>query len=195
MKFSSLTFLAMTAIVAANEIVSLSEAEGDCNAIKDKDQCLSSTDDSESCVWCECQAVPSVCVSKDQAESLPPGVFQCSSPVGEFHFVEDRVHHLKENLMGKSEICDASSESISGYMDIKGSKYDENGEDKHLFFWMFEKRNADMEESAEEIPFVVWLTGKHVVVEVLTSRMPRCSFGGRKSCLSCDIHLACGVKN
>jgi hypothetical protein len=115
------------------------------------------------------------------------------SPVGEFHFVEDRVHHLKENPMGKSEICDPSSESISGYMDIKGSKYDENGEDKHLFFWMFEKRNADVEESAEEIPFVVWLTGKYVVVGVLTSRMPRCSFGGRNSYFSCDIHLACGV--
>jgi hypothetical protein len=193
MKFSALTFLGMTALVAANETLLRFGAEADCIAIKDKDQCLSSTDGSDSCVWCECQAVPSVCVSKDQADSLPPGVFQCSSPVGEFHFVEDRVHHLKENPMGKSEICDPSSESISGYMDIKGSKYDENGEDKHLFFWMFEKRNADVEESAEEIPFVVWLTGKYVVVGVLTSRMPRCSFGGRNSYFSCDIHLACGV--
>jgi hypothetical protein len=27
-----------------------------------------------------------------------------------------------------SDICDGSSKSISGYMDIKGSKYDENGD-------------------------------------------------------------------
>lgn len=173
MKFSALAFLALTARVAANGPLLQYGAEDDCTAITDKDQCLSSADASDSCVWCECQAVPSVCVSKDQADSLPPGVFQCSAPaVGEFHFVEDRVHHLKENPMGKSDICDASSESISGYMDIKGSKYDENGEDKHLFFWMFEKRDAELEESAEEIPFVVWLTGK------FRKKIPRCSFVG-----------------
>jgi hypothetical protein len=38
---------------------------------------------------------------------------------------------LKETVTegGADDICDASSKSISGYMDIKGSKYDES-EDK-----------------------------------------------------------------
>jgi cathepsin A (carboxypeptidase C) len=54
-------------------------------------------------------------------------------------------------------------------MDIDGSKYDENGEDKHLFFWMFEKRDDDDDDESSsetplpdddvEIPFVVWWTG------------------------------------
>ena len=38
-------------------------------------------------------------------------------------------------------------------------QFDEQG-DKHLFFWMFEKRNAEASDVApEDIPFVVWLTG------------------------------------
>lgn len=159
MKLFALTFLGATTVVAAD--LSLLSTKADCNSNKDKEQCISSKDGDESCVWCECQAVPSVCVSKDQADSLPPGVFECSSPDGEFHFVEDKVHHLKENPMEQgSDFCDPASKSISGYMDISGSKYDQNGENKHLFFWMFEKRDADLVETKEEIPFVVWLTGK-----------------------------------
>lgn len=159
MKFSALASLGFATVVVAD--VSLSNTKDDCNSIKEKEQCLNSKGGTESCVWCECQAVPSVCVTKDQADSLPPGVFECTSPDVEFHFVEDRVHYLKENEMEQgSDFCDPASKSISGYMDIKGSKYDKNGENKHLFFWMFEKRNADLEESKEEIPFVVWLTGK-----------------------------------
>lgn len=158
MKFSALACLGAATVVAAD--LSLLSTKDDCNSIKNKEQCISSKDGDESCVWCECQAVPSVCVSKDQADSLPPGVFECSSPDGEFHFVEDKVHRLKENHIEQgSDFCDPASKSISGYMDISGSKYDQNGENKHLFFWMFEKRNTDLVESKEEIPFVVWLTG------------------------------------
>jgi cathepsin A (carboxypeptidase C) len=160
MKFSTLTWLSMAAIAAADDSHLRSQSEGSCESIKDKNMCLSTKDNAdESCVWCDCQAVPSICVTKDQADSLPPGVFECSSP-GEFNFVSDQVHHLKENVMDNSELCDPSSKSISGYMDIKGSKYDDKGEDKHLFFWMFEKRNIEnLTEEASEIPFVVWLTG------------------------------------
>lgn len=162
MKFSGLVCLSMAAMVAAEEpYLRSSKSAGGCYDIKDKTDCVAATDDDsgEACVWCECQAVPPVCVTKAQADSLPAGVFQCSSMPGEFHFTPEKVHHLKENVMDNSDLCDASSKSISGYMDIKGSKYDENGEDKHLFFWMFEKRNASFEETDEEIPFVVWLTG------------------------------------
>jgi hypothetical protein len=36
-----------------------------CNDIKDERKCFSTKDDktNESCVWCDCQAVPSVCVT------------------------------------------------------------------------------------------------------------------------------------
>mmetsp|Transcript_23557 Transcript_23557/g.67461 ORF Transcript_23557/g.67461 Transcript_23557/m.67461 type:complete len:213 (+) Transcript_23557:86-724(+) len=166
MKLSSVAFLSFTAFASADTITEVAntlaeEGVSACNVIRDEGQCHAAKDENgDSCEWCECQAVPPVCVTKDQANQLPAGVFKCSSgSPGLFQFVEDRSHHLKETLQGNSDICDASSKSISGYMDIKGSKYDENGEDKHLFFWMFEKRNQDENVSQEEIPFVVWLTG------------------------------------
>jgi cathepsin A (carboxypeptidase C) len=56
-----------------------------------------------------------------------------------------------------SDVCDVHSKS--GYLSVKGSQYDENGEDKHLFYWMFDKRNSENDDSQEDIPFVVWLTG------------------------------------
>ena len=132
-----------------------------CNGITDEQQCYATKDEdiNQSCYWCKCSAVPSVCVTPDQARDLPAGVFDCSAP-GMFQFVEDRTHTLKEHgPLTNSDLCDASSKSISGYMDIKGSKYDENGENKHLFFWMFEKRGSDQQLQDEEIPLVVWLTG------------------------------------
>ena len=43
----------------------------------------------------------------------------------------------------KSDLCDASSNSLSGYMDISGSEYDKSNENKHLFYWFFEKRGTD----------------------------------------------------
>jgi hypothetical protein len=56
-------------------------------------------------------------------------------------------HQVDEN---DDVFCDASSKSLSGYMDIKGSEYDKDGEDKHLFFWMFEKRGASSGLSGEK---------------------------------------------
>ena len=52
----------------------------------------------------------------------------------------------------KSDLCDDSSASLSGYMDIKGSEYDASGEDKHLFYWFFEKRDADAEDTDADTP-------------------------------------------
>lgn len=184
MKFTVMALMALASLATAEENVGVS----DCNVIRDEQKCLSSTDDASgtSCVWCTCQAVPSVCVTEEQAHSLPAGVFQCSATdndnsegvessssdssssdetetvsttAGFFQFVEGRSHHLQEVPHGTSDLCDASSKSISGYMDIKGSKYDQNGEDKHLFFWMFEKRPSGEDLEDDEIPFVVWLTG------------------------------------
>ncbi|KAL3909008.1 MAG: hypothetical protein SGILL_008264, partial [Bacillariaceae sp.] len=71
----------------------------------------------------------------DQADGLPPGVFDCKSPDSEYGFfdfdLEDgRTFHLKEKVTeaGDDDICDSSSKSISGYMDVKGSKYDDSGD-------------------------------------------------------------------
>jgi cathepsin A (carboxypeptidase C) len=126
------------------------------------------------CTWCKCAAIPSECLSQEQAKLAPPGVFDCSIP-GSVHGDDEEeedstrrytfggteyVYELSEAAVD-GEFCDPSSKSLSGYMDIKGSKYDENGENKHLFYWMFEKRPTRNEEELkdEETPFVVWLTG------------------------------------
>lgn len=166
MKLISLSLLSIAPVAlgqspSLHAATAILEDASPCNVIRDAQQCLSTQDENgSSCVWCECQAVPPVCVTEEQSASLPPGVFQCSSSApGLFKFVEDRTHQLTEIDHDNSDMCDATSKSISGYMDIKGSKYDENGENKHLFFWMFEKRNQDEDLSSEDIPFVVWLTG------------------------------------
>jgi carboxypeptidase C (cathepsin A) len=168
---------------SGSSVINVSFDMSACNDIHDEKSCYEAIDSDTNghCVWCDCQAVPSVCVTKDQSESLPPGVFDCKSPDRRsndqnsnnnnnadddklFRFVEDRTYQLTETaaggIDGPESICDPSSKSISGYMDIKGSIYDESG-DKHLFFWMFEKRGSDLltEEEKGEIPFVVWLTG------------------------------------
>ena len=169
---------AATAVGGFNEESYSLLKESPCNSKKNEKACYATKDDEsgESCEWCKCQAVPPVCVSPDQAKDLPEGVFDCSSPSsavgganhhredGVFHFNDYQTHHLTESPAENSDLCDPSSKSIAGYMDIKGSKYDENGEDKHLFFWMFEKRPSSEEDSNEgkaddEIPFVVWLNG------------------------------------
>lgn len=165
----------------------LSSNESNCHNIHEERVCSLSNDNesNKSCVWCQCQAVPSVCVSEDESKTLPPGVFNCKSPdsssnaahdnddkdelIYDFGLNDGRIIQLRENIMEKgseeAELCDSSSKSISGYMDVKGSKFDESG-DKHLFFWMFEKRaneneekDNDEDEDGDEIPLVVWLTG------------------------------------
>jgi cathepsin A (carboxypeptidase C) len=46
-------------------------------------------------------------------------------------------------------------------MSVKGSKYNNDNQDKNLFFWFFEKRNQKQSSSSSSspIPLVVWLTG------------------------------------
>mmetsp|Transcript_27809 Transcript_27809/g.65351 ORF Transcript_27809/g.65351 Transcript_27809/m.65351 type:complete len:592 (-) Transcript_27809:60-1835(-) len=187
---------------AAAEAAAAAVAASNCYGISSEEQCKTTvdTDSNTSCVWCQCAAVPPVCVSEEESQSLPPGVFDCASyseanpdkdenenedeneddeKVYDFGLESGAVLQLRETISEASDLCDASSKSISGYMSTKGSKYDEYG-DKHLFFWMFEKRGSDEtdENYGEEeddndnngndgnkddidtdIPFVVWLTG------------------------------------
>jgi len=61
-----------------------------------------------------------------------------------------------------ASLCDPDSKSLSGYVDITGSKYDKDGEDKHLFYWFFEKRDSGVEDGKledDDIPLILWLTG------------------------------------
>ena len=156
---SSTTFLRKSSSSSNN--VELSA----CNKVTDQDTCFQTVDEESGmpCSWCVAGAIPSECVTQEQAKDLPPSVFECSVPGRNdkaessgvdtqremtFNFVEDRTHTFfsKDN-----EICDPSSKSLSGYMDIKGSDYDKDGQNKHLFYWMFEKRG----DKDENTPFIV----------------------------------------
>ena len=64
--------------------------------------------------------------------------------------------NLDEDVVDPASIagaCDASVTSRSGYFDVTGSAFDENG-DKSYYFWMFESRNDPATD-----PVVLWLTG------------------------------------
>jgi len=192
MKFTAVALLGLLALVAANdgdhhlrwssnsvelepELDGFELGESSCHAKKSQSDCASTMDEdtNDSCVWCECAAVPPVCVSSTESKTLPSGVFDCKrksnaeSETPVHSFGDGRTIQLRKSVqeVGSegAEFCDPSSKSISGYMDLKGSKYDESG-DKHLFFWMFEKRESDDDDKSakvadEDIPFVVWLTG------------------------------------
>jgi hypothetical protein len=112
-------------------------AESSCNAASNEQACYSAQDDATAspCQWCVAGAIPSECMSQEQAADLPAGVFECSAPGDAFFsFLEGKRHSLslKEHPAaataadaddGQEEdgFCDSSSKSISGYMDIKGS--------------------------------------------------------------------------
>ena len=173
---------------ATGSLVSAIETVGEssCMNIHEEEECNGSVDDSNvSCVWCKCSAIPSECLSVEQSEHVPPGVFDCAQPNPQETVPgvstpsrtnakrQDSVsmdapvydgakmtYTLTDDEVDES-LCDPTSKSISGYMDVSGSKYDADGEDKHLFYWFFEKRSHGQEKDvkAEDIPLIMWLTG------------------------------------
>ena len=142
---SSVTDTALRGSIADHD-----QQSSPCNQVSTKEQCYDTKDDATgtSCLWCSCKAIPSECLSPDQAKLVPSGVFQCSTPS---RSKMERITITSDPVT----ICDVNSKS--GYMSIDGSEYDRDGEDKHLFYWQFDKRNAA--EGDSTIPFVVWLTG------------------------------------
>ena len=148
-------FSAVVATVSAQQANLRSKPQFDmsaCNKVTDQTSCFQTVDEESGlpCAWCVAGAIPSECVTQEQAKQLPDAVFECSVPGElEFDFVPDTRHtfYAKQG----DDICDASSKSLSGYMDIKWSDYDKNGQNKHLFYWMFEKR-GDVDENT---PFIV----------------------------------------
>ena len=154
MKIALAAILSLSTGVSAHQTLRKSSRDVElsaCNKVTDQTSCFHTVDEESGlpCAWCVAGAIPSECVTQEQAKALPAAVFECSIP-GEmvYSFMEGRSHtfYSKEN-----DICDASSKSLSGYMDIKGSEYDKNGQNKHLFYWMFEKRG----DSDEDTPFIV----------------------------------------
>jgi carboxypeptidase C (cathepsin A) len=157
-KFASAALAALVLLPATATVTATATAtavtESSCNAVTNKQSCFQLKDDEtgDPCEWCVAGAIPSECLSASQAQQVPEAVFECSAPG--FDFVEGMRHSLQVKE-GDDDFCDSSSTGRSGYMDIKGSDYDANGENKHLFFWMYEKRG----EVADDTPFMVWLTG------------------------------------
>lgn len=166
--------------------------ESSCMQIGDENTCNASQDDDGiQCVWCKCSAIPSECLNVEQSKKVPAGVFDCAEPPDtpgdEKEDREAEAHraaHVSSDgggyngqLMNYSlqdgevdgSLCDPNSKSFSGYMDITGSQYDADGENKHLFFWFFEKRTTSQLENAnasnakvqdaKDIPIILWLTG------------------------------------
>lgn len=160
--------------------------ESTCLKFKNESSCNGSFDDKNvACVWCKCAAVPSECLSVEQAKIVPSGVFDCASPGAKLEVkksaskIDDSSvltdgeydgkfirYDLKDDIVDPN-LCDPSSKSISGYIDISGSKYNADGQNKHLFYWFFEKRSESILHAGEqneelnfsEIPIILWLTG------------------------------------
>ncbi|TYZ60225.1 hypothetical protein PybrP1_000567 [[Pythium] brassicae (nom. inval.)] len=49
-------------------------ADADCHALKAETSCLAAH-----CAWCKAGAVPSACYTAEEAQQLPPAVFQCDT--------------------------------------------------------------------------------------------------------------------
>jgi hypothetical protein len=155
-RVSNFMLMSLCLLVSSSSHVISSESndeESSCITAKDKQTCFATIDDASKtpCVWCSCAAIPSECLTKEQSKRVPPGVFDCQSP----SHVLQRWKWVEHTADDDKVFCDEGS--TSGYMSIDPSIYDQDGEDKHLFFWMFPKRNSDVQDSS--IPFIIWLTG------------------------------------
>jgi carboxypeptidase C (cathepsin A) len=142
-----------------------SSSDGSCNNAKDEKSCFQQSDPATgaSCVWCSCAAIPSECLTQDQSQQVPPGVFDCKTPSWteplESTMASGAGTVLERMTWTEQSVDDAfcDSRSSSGYVSIDESTFDQDGENKHLFYWMFEKRDSDVTDTT--IPLIIWLTG------------------------------------
>ncbi|EJK62148.1 hypothetical protein THAOC_17255 [Thalassiosira oceanica] len=129
-----------------------------CGANKNRDGC----NGKDLCTWCESEAVSSACYPSHLTDRLASSVFQCdgsgsshdreapglageSEPekkpkVQTFNLKEGITLTMSSDVVDK-DFCDGSSSGIAGYMSVQGSQFD-TANDKHLFFWMKEKRSV-----------------------------------------------------
>ena len=163
MKPFSIAFVLLSSLILLGSFVDArlhadesQEDDMSCTHAKDESSCFATNDETgRSCVWCSCSAVPSECLTQDQSKLVPTGVFHCKSPSSTTtsSTILERMT-LTEHDVG-DDFCDANILSV--YVSIDESTYDKDGENKHLFYWMFAKRNADVSDTT--IPLIVWLTG------------------------------------
>jgi len=168
-----------------------------CMAVSTEENCLSTSDATgSSCEWCStvdpAMSMLDMCMSIADAALLPKQLYACGAagapsrpsfeekvvereekeiledkgqmPSQEFSYVEGFKHTLRSDIVDP-HFCDPKSpKSISGYMDIANKK----GEEKHLYFWMFEKRTKNSLRTAPDVnphtpedntPIILWLTG------------------------------------
>lgn len=99
------------------------------------------------------------------ASSVVSSMLKTDAVHGDKYDASKLLFKLEDGEVDRN-LCDPKSKSYAGYVDIKGSKYDADGEDKHLFYWFFEQRSdavdtstEEVEIAEEEIPFILWLTG------------------------------------
>ena len=89
-----------------------------CNGAKMEQSCYATTDSNAggACLWCECQAIPSECLSPEQAKLVPSGVFKCSTP--SLKSKKERITITVDPV--HEDLCDVNSKS--GYMSVEGSE-------------------------------------------------------------------------
>lgn len=103
----TITTLALAAAsVPQITVTDVADEDSNCHDIASSDACRSATDleSGAECVWCECAAVPSLCVTADEAKGLPAGVFNCdatasrvASPVISSQLAEDVAARSTKN--------------------------------------------------------------------------------------------------
>lgn len=170
------------------------EIDMKCMSVRTEESCLSTSDATGSpCEWCSTtdpkMMMLDMCMSLADAAILPQQLYSCGSaeasvpsfeekimvreekeiledeqmPSKEFSYVEGIKHTLRSGVVDP-KFCDPKSpKSISGYMDISNEK----GEEKHLYFWMFEKRtkkslrspDVNPHASDDNTPIILSLTG------------------------------------
>jgi hypothetical protein len=152
MKLSWLSMFALSSclpmMIQLATAAAAAAAASSCNDAPNAQACAAAIDHDTglACEWCLAGAIPSECMSQEQAKLLPPGVFECSIPSSSssdsfqhqqprsFLFDANRILvHVKAKEVEQDtdeDFCDPSSKSISGYVDISGSSYDKDGQDK-----------------------------------------------------------------
>ncbi|GBG32282.1 Carboxypeptidase Y [Hondaea fermentalgiana] len=99
---------AQTEAAAPKSIAEIFKDEDCIGKHKDENSC----NKDDACVWCKAQAIPSECLTLDQAKMVPPGVFQCDSKNAAAHAVSkhDGFLDIKRDT-GASESVAVSAES------------------------------------------------------------------------------------
>lgn len=86
----TVVLLLWSAVAVTVCCVRLHQEDMSCQANANEPSCEAAFDATgTACVWCECSAIPSECLTLDQSKRVPPGVFDCKSPSTTKYDAED----------------------------------------------------------------------------------------------------------